>query len=81
MLKTLHSNKKNKLPIQLFEVSDVVLLDDSEDNEVGAKNQRKVAALYTDTKHSCLDVSLFDPKNIVGTWNFGFLNAKAKNSI
>ena len=57
MLKTLASNKKNKLPIQLFEVSDVVLLDDSEDNDVGAKNQRRVAVLYTDTKHSCLDVS------------------------
>jgi phenylalanyl-tRNA synthetase beta chain len=54
MLKTLYSNKKNKLPIQLFEVSDVVLLDPTD--ETGAKNQRRVAVLYSDTKHSCLDV-------------------------
>lgn len=54
MLKTLYSNKKNKLPIQLFEVSDVVLLDPTD--ETGAKNQRRVAVLYTDTKHSCLDL-------------------------
>lgn len=53
LLKTLFSNKKNKLPIELFEVSDVVLLAD---NEVGVKNERRLAALRTNLKSSELSL-------------------------
>mgnify|MGYP000892797077 CR=1 FL=1 len=44
LLKTLNSNKKMPLPMKLFEVGDVVLLDPK--NEVGAKNERHLAAIY-----------------------------------
>jgi phenylalanyl-tRNA synthetase beta chain len=47
LLKTLQSNLKIGLPIQLFEVNDVVLVDDK--TEVGAKNVRRLAALYCST--------------------------------
>lgn len=53
ILKTLFSNKMNKLPIQLFEVADVILMDDT--HYTGAKNERRVACQYTHTKSSCLD--------------------------
>lgn len=43
ILKTVASNKKMPLPLKLFEVSDVVLVDDT--TEVGAKNERRVAAV------------------------------------
>lgn len=49
LLNTLVSNKKNKLPIELFEVSDIVTFAD---NEVGVKNQRRLAALRTNIKSS-----------------------------
>lgn len=43
LLKTTASNKKMPLPLKLFEVSDVVLVDES--TEVGARNERRVAAI------------------------------------
>lgn len=43
LLKTLAANKKMPLPMKLFEVSDVVLRDNSA--EVGARNERRVCAL------------------------------------
>jgi phenylalanyl-tRNA synthetase beta chain len=54
LLKTLLSNKKNKLPIELFEVSDVVIRNDS---EIGAANERHLAALRTNLKGSELSVN------------------------
>lgn len=45
LLKTLSNNKKNKLPIRLFEVSDVVVLDKS--SETGAKNERRLGVLLS----------------------------------
>lgn len=52
LLKTLSSNKMNKHPIKLFELSDVVLKDD---NEVGARNERRLAALIADINSSNLE--------------------------
>lgn len=43
LLKSIASNKKMPLPLKLFEVSDVVLVD--EDCEVGARNERRLAAV------------------------------------
>jgi phenylalanyl-tRNA synthetase beta chain len=56
LLKTMKTNKKNKLPLELFEVSDVVL---REDNEIGARNERHLAALRTNIKSSELSVLSF----------------------
>eukprot|EP00897_Mesotaenium_endlicherianum_P008434 jgi/Mesen1/7619/ME000004S07890 len=44
MLKTMGHNKDAPRPLKIFEVSDVVLLDDSKD--VGAANSRRLVALY-----------------------------------
>ncbi|RZC77252.1 hypothetical protein C5167_001368 [Papaver somniferum] len=44
LLKTVRENNHHPKPIKIFEMGDVVLLDDTKD--VGAKNSRKVAALY-----------------------------------
>jgi phenylalanyl-tRNA synthetase beta subunit len=44
-----------KHPIKLFELSDVVLKDD---NEVGARNERRLAALIADINSSNLEVFL-----------------------
>lgn len=54
LLKTLVSNKKNKLPIELFEASDVVTFAD---NEVGVKNQRRLSAIRTNIKSSELSLT------------------------
>lgn len=43
LLKTVASNKKMPLPLKLFEVSDVVLVDET--TEVGARNERRIAAI------------------------------------
>lgn len=43
-LKTLQSNKSAALPIRLFEVTDVVLLDPT--NRIGVRNERHVAGLH-----------------------------------
>lgn len=44
MLKTIHSNKSQPLPIKIFQVLDVVLQDPG--NDVGARNERHLAAVY-----------------------------------
>lgn len=44
LLKTVQANRKMPLPLKLFEISDVVLKDLS--TEVGARNERHVAAVY-----------------------------------
>jgi len=46
LLKTIGSNQKHKLPLKLFEVSDVILKDPSA--EAGARNRRRLAAVYCD---------------------------------
>lgn len=43
LLKTLAANKKMPLPLKLFEISDVVILD--ADAEVGSRNERRVCAI------------------------------------
>lgn len=44
LLKTVASNRKMALPLKLFELSDIVLLDTSRD--VGARNERRLAAIF-----------------------------------
>ncbi|XP_066522843.1 phenylalanine--tRNA ligase beta subunit [Hoplias malabaricus] len=44
LLKTLAANRKMPLPLKLFEISDVVLQDESSD--VGARNNRRLCAVY-----------------------------------
>ncbi|XP_061073319.1 phenylalanine--tRNA ligase beta subunit [Conger conger] len=44
LLKTAAANRKMPLPLKLFEISDVVLKDDTRD--VGARNSRRLCALY-----------------------------------
>lgn len=46
ILKTMNHNKHNSLPIQLFEVSDVVV--QCKTTETGTRNQRRAAALVVD---------------------------------
>jgi len=47
ILKTLACNKSMPLPLRLFEISDVISKDKSLD--VGARNQRRLCAIYCDT--------------------------------
>ncbi|QDZ18938.1 beta subunit of phenylalanine--tRNA ligase [Chloropicon primus] len=44
-LKTLAANKDAPVPVKLFELSDVILV--SEEHETGAKNERRLIALYS----------------------------------
>ncbi|KAF7408739.1 hypothetical protein HZH66_003276 [Vespula vulgaris] len=44
LLKTIAGNKKMPLPLKLFEISDIVLLDPTMD--VGARNKRHLCAVY-----------------------------------
>lgn len=44
LLKTIQANKKMPIPLKLFEVSDVVLKDDTTD--VGARNERRLCAIH-----------------------------------
>jgi phenylalanyl-tRNA synthetase beta chain len=44
LLKTINSNRKMPLPLKLFEVGDVILRDATKD--VGARNERHLAAIY-----------------------------------
>jgi len=59
ILKTLSSNKEVSLPLKVFEVSDVVLIDETSDT--GARNQRELCAVYCNSLsqfevvHSLLD--------------------------
>lgn len=43
ILKTVSANKRMPLPLKLFEISDVVIADDT--TEVGARNERRLAAV------------------------------------
>ena len=54
MLKTLASNKHVPLPLKLFQISDVVLLD--AETEVGARNERRLCALYANQAASGFEV-------------------------
>uniref|UniRef100_UPI003AABA913 phenylalanine--tRNA ligase beta subunit n=1 Tax=Centroberyx gerrardi TaxID=166262 RepID=UPI003AABA913 len=44
LLKTVAANRKMPLPLKLFEISDVVLKDETKD--VGARNSRRLCAVY-----------------------------------
>jgi len=83
MLKTLASNKKMPLPIKIFQVADVVLLDPS--HEVGARNQRRLCALICSMSsgleiiHGLLDRLMLMTNNHAGE-NVGY-HIKASNSI
>ncbi|XP_057694119.1 phenylalanine--tRNA ligase beta subunit isoform X1 [Corythoichthys intestinalis] len=44
LLKTIAANRKMPLPLKLFEISDVVLKDETKD--VGARNSRHICAVY-----------------------------------
>nr|XP_057936381.1 phenylalanine--tRNA ligase beta subunit isoform X1 [Doryrhamphus excisus] len=44
LLRTIAANRKMPLPLKLFEISDVVLKDDTKD--VGARNSRRFCAVY-----------------------------------
>ena len=48
VLRTLGHNKETPLPVRRFELGDVVLLDPTRD--VGARNSRRLLALYSSTK-------------------------------
>ena len=47
ILKSIEGNKANQLPLKIFEISDVVLIDNG--NEVGASNRRKLCFAYVNT--------------------------------
>lgn len=53
LLKSVAANKFMPLPIRIFEVSDVVLLDSAKD--VGARNERRLSALIADSASSGLE--------------------------
>ena len=48
LLKTVAANKDAALPLKLFEVSDVILVDAS--YETGCRNERRLAAVHCSTK-------------------------------
>ncbi|XP_015923133.2 phenylalanine--tRNA ligase beta subunit [Parasteatoda tepidariorum] len=48
LLKTVNANKKMPLPMKLYEISDVVIKDQSKD--VGVRNERHLCALYYNKK-------------------------------
>ena len=48
LLKTIRENKSHTLPLKIFEVSDIVVKDDSQERK--ARNVRRCAALYTGRK-------------------------------
>ncbi|KAJ3235549.1 hypothetical protein HDU81_000342 [Chytriomyces hyalinus] len=50
LMKTLYSNKKLPLPLKIFEVSDIVLKDDSVERR--ARNVRHMAIVYANMKNS-----------------------------
>lgn len=54
LFKTLFSNKGEKLPHKIFEAADVCLLDPTSDT--GARNERRIALLYSEDKSSGLQV-------------------------
>jgi phenylalanyl-tRNA synthetase beta chain len=71
LLKTMVSNKSNKLPLELFEVSDVVL---KADTETGAKNERRMAAVRTNVDSAELSVSADLPRKSTDCWTMPWLS-------
>ena len=53
-MKTLGENKKAPLPLKLFEISDVVVQD--EESDVGARNERRLVAVFTNSKGAGFEV-------------------------
>lgn len=54
LLKTLHSNKSERLPHKIFEVADVCLIDPTTDT--GARNERHVCVLYADNLKTGMEI-------------------------
>lgn len=54
LLKVVNSNKSAQLPLKIFECGDVVMQDSKSD--VGAKNERHLAALYAGTSSGFEDI-------------------------
>lgn len=55
LLKTVaHNVKGTQLPLRLFEIGDIVLLDDS--NEMGARNERRLSAIYAGESSACFEI-------------------------
>jgi len=73
ILKTLESNKDFPLPIKVFEVSDIMIIDDTTDT--GARNRRELCAVYCNSLsqfeviHSLLD-------KIMSSFNYKFKDDK-----
>uniref|UniRef100_A0A671XBF8 Phenylalanine--tRNA ligase beta subunit n=1 Tax=Sparus aurata TaxID=8175 RepID=A0A671XBF8_SPAAU len=73
LLKTVAANRKMPLPLKLFEISDVVLKDETKD--VGARNSRRFCAVYYNKSpgfeviHGLLDrtMQLLEVKSARGT--------------
>uniref|UniRef100_A0A8C4H4U8 Phenylalanine--tRNA ligase beta subunit n=1 Tax=Dicentrarchus labrax TaxID=13489 RepID=A0A8C4H4U8_DICLA len=72
LLKTIAANRKMPLPLKLFEISDVVLKDETKD--VGARNSRRFCAVYYNKSpgfeviHGLLDrtMQLLEVKSVRG---------------
>ncbi|KAI3354502.1 hypothetical protein L3Q82_019019 [Scortum barcoo] len=72
LLKTIAANRKMPLPLKLFEISDVVLKDETKD--VGARNSRRFCAVYYNKSpgfeviHGVLDrtMQLLEVKSVRG---------------
>lgn len=54
MLKTIAANKRMPLPLKIFQVADVVLLDKT--TEVGARNERRLCAVYCSNSSSGFEI-------------------------
>ncbi|PRP75071.1 phenylalanyl-tRNA synthetase beta chain-like [Planoprotostelium fungivorum] len=69
ILKIIHNNRQQALPLNLFEISDILLK--SEESDVGAKNQRNLCAVHVaqtsrfDVLHGLLDSVM---NNMGATW-------------
>ena len=49
-----HNVKGTQLPMRLFEIGDVVLLDNS--NEMGARNERRMCAVFAGESSTCFEI-------------------------
>lgn len=54
LLKTLFSNKSEKLPHKIFEVADVCVIDPTTDT--GARNERHACVLYADNSKTGMEI-------------------------
>jgi len=77
ILKTLESNKDCHLPLKVFEVSDVVVIDNNTDT--GSKNRRELCAVYCNSQsqfeviHALLD-------KLLTAFNFKFKGSENEKS-